>query len=231
MDLSELIIHDDVLARMGHTGAAATARALHAEGDCQTCVKPLRPGGITLCADVPAADRFLATASLHHAACRPSGWNDSGVVMVARKSVTYRVSYWAVEVPLLGAVAVMAVNPGMELVAIRPLDGGWYPSAQRQYLRAGLCALDSPAQAPHTPAITARISAQGVIAVTVPVGETYPEEGGCAAPPLVVALARRQRSLVLAVTHANSPAMADDDALNAVLGDPLTVMGRIAVSG
>jgi hypothetical protein len=230
----ELTISHDVLARLGDAGARAVAGALHARGgDCQTCVFPLKPGGVSLCVD---ETDVLSIASLHHTQCRFSGWNATGRVTVACQSVTYAVNNWLVEDTEFGPTPVMVLNPSLEQVVIKEVDGGWHPSPQAQYTGAGLrvrvTAADAMPQADAT--ITARVNTHGIIRLSVPSREVYPAPRDFAlpAPQEMLAEARRQASIVLAVAHAaDAAAMEDLNEVNKVLADPLTVVGRVALFG
>jgi hypothetical protein len=231
MRLDELIISSDVRARLGNAGAHAVAGALHpGGGDCQTCVRPLVPGGISLCVDDTS---ILTVASLHHTTCRPSGWNSSGVVVTACQSVTFAVNCLLIEDSAFGPMPVMTLNPSLEQVAIKALDGGWHPTPQYQYTKAGMQVRVTAADAPPPTAatISARVNARGVIRVTVPSGNVYPDANGSPAPPPMLDLARRD-GLVLAVTHAvDAAAMNDIGLVNKIVQDPLTVLGRVALHG
>lgn len=229
MDIRDLIIDDDVLARMGPAGAQAAASLLHRQGgDCQTCVTALGGAPSSLCVD---RVNTLATASLHHAACRASTWNDTRAVAVpAVNSVTYHLEYLLLALGDTVRLPLVLLNPSLEMVVLRESDGGWWPRAQTQYLRAGMApvALDGPI--PVARAISARADA-GFIRIRVPSGDQYPT-GHWPTPPQVLAEARAQRSMLLAVTHAGNGVVGQTtDTLSEVLRHPITVLARIPLDG
>lgn len=225
MDLNELIIDSSVLQRTTERGAQEIARALHAQGgDCQTCVRPLGRE-TTLCVD---DTELLSFASLHHLPCRRSGWNDSGRAAFAHRSVTFVLNNWVIDDAFCGLLPMVVLNPSLEQVCIRELDGGWYPCVTQQYLDAGMRSRVAPdGPPPDTHGISARITPRGVIQVTMPSGDVYPDPDGTVAPAQVARLAREQGGVVLAVTHLAASAIDRLGAVNDVMGDPLTVMGRV----
>lgn len=228
MHVDDLIIAPDCQRRFGKASARAIARALHADGDCQTCVTPLSSSG-PIALSVDRIDRDRAAASLHHESCQSSRWNDSTVLTVGHPSTTYSYSYWLAETGH-GLLPIMALNPSLEQVVIRAFGASWMPVVQSQYTRDGMRANGGPgAFIPDARTITACVDARGVLAVSTPIGVDYPcDPSASAAPEQVIDAVRRLGALALAVTHAADPQdLCELDAINAALADPLTVVGRV----
>jgi hypothetical protein len=202
--LPEVLCDQKTRDKLGEDGLARVTAKLWA-GDCQTCGRPLGSTPPALCIDDVGE---WATAALHHSRCRPAVWNDGSTILAAWGA---QLSWTALSFMLPAMTAreadprpVMLLNPGLEMIFLKPQRGTWRPGYARQFTALGLVPpgrklrFDRP-----LPGASAWLAVD-LISVTV---EGPPEAIYEAnADRNVVARARELSGLLLMVTHTLDPA-------------------------
>lgn len=144
MKLEELQVAEAVRTKLGARRLAEVAANLWPV-DCQSCGRALdeRPA--------LGVDDMMVTgsASLHHTACRPSDWNDSG--MITRPGGAL-LSHVAKVLPPAdrtrrGTPALLLVNPGLEEIRLLPEGESWRVATVEAYCQThGLAVAGEPIQ-------------------------------------------------------------------------------------
>lgn len=203
------MLHDDRTAeKLGGDGLAEVAALLWA-GDCQTCGRPLGGQPPALCVDDATT---FATASLHHQRCRRPCWNDGSAIPLASSApnLTWRSLSFALPVTIgrkTTHVAVMLVNPGLEMIFLEPGRGTWRPFYGVPFDAIGLVPPGRELRVERPVRELAAWAGPGLISVTV---KSPPEPiYEVSADPDVIASARERGGVLFMVTHAMNPGDAD----------------------
>lgn len=244
----DLVVAPECLSKLGMDGLARITMALHPRrAECQTCVKPLagRLASLTFDElarkrDHPAAafDTYVV-ARLHHADCAPSRWNSGAVVVLQSHAATYSKTNYLVTGSSDPDIAMVVLNPGLDVVFVGQHEGRWGPLMPTRFLKAGMISnigIDSSGEGdgwpPELTGITARILPGDAIQIVGPdEADAYPEEGGSHAPPGMVQAAREQGRIFFVLTHAINPVeIKSISDLQAVMDHPLSLVGSVRVT-
>lgn len=212
MKPEQLSISPAIIRRAGLAAVTRTCALLWPEGDCQSCVSPLRPGKIVLWVD--ELDDTYALASLHHDTCRDSRWNDSSVYVAAQQAGTYSFSKWLIGTHDGKEMPVFGLNPRLETVKLAREPGGqWKPVLPEEFTRM-ISSEKRPVEGlrePLTDGVYCTIRGT-CIYVHFPDGLVYPTPGSETDDPQQLRdQLSIQGSALLAVTQAaNTHAIKDD---------------------
>lgn len=136
MPLNAVSLNDDIKTNLGDQVLNEVLRNLWPQ-DCQTCDTPLGKQPPSLCVDI---DPVIPMATLHHAACRTSCWNDRGVLhMASGLSWRSRMMNWPIEMGDEGSGPdiwpTLVINPHLEGVRLRQSAAGAWTVGTMDYGR------------------------------------------------------------------------------------------------
>lgn len=207
-------------------------------GACQACGRE-QPPPTDLVVDQPSGEFALAT--LHHHACRPSAWHDSGIAAWPREPyLTYSmggavirfVEDGADDVGPVMSAAIVLLNPALEQHVLRRVDGRWVSCGLDFFEAAGLLPpTETDAGTAVAPHVRARVTTKTIFLDIEPPSAALRTFNGPVGEEVCRAALQAGRLLLIATQAVNPIVGHGPVELNTVLTDARARMGWVSVAG
>ncbi|WP_285497774.1 hypothetical protein [Actinomadura sp. NBRC 104425] len=231
MPVTDIKVSESILKKLGEERLGEVCSCLWPV-DCQTCGRFLGDAPPALAVDETP---LMASASLHHLACRPPEWNDSGLIIDIHEEHLSWVSVMLMfpVVPPGGGQGywpMLLVNPGLESVPIVKDDRRGY-----QVLRSGVLSLHElnatglgmDVSAPLDDAVATLAADSVSVSFTSGPHRTYTAP----ADEQFLDAARALGGVLVGVSHALHPDHLDTTVLNQAILNGWIGVGRVQLHG